>query len=410
MSTISTPTDIPKGWENSNVGKIGVYINGKAFKPSEWQKTGIPIIRIQNLSDESNEFNYSKNDYDKKYEINDGDVLVSWSATLGCFKWNRGKSVLNQHIFKAIPNNDIHIDFFYYVLSNSIEKMKKRTHGSTMQHITLKPFLETEILLPGFQEQQKIASILSNINNNLEKSNQLIQKTKILKKAMMHQLFTKGINHMKLKKNIGLFGKEIEIPEDWHIKSLDDVGKIIGGGTPDSTNKNFWGGDIFWAVPKDVTKLQVNQIEDTERKITKLGLENSSAKILPKGTILITSRATIGKCAITTKPMSTNQGFQNIICNDEFDNYFIFYSIKYYLNNLVRLSQGTTFLEISNNQIKKIIIPIPKLLSEQQKISTILLNIDSQIESLIQYNEKLSTLKKSLTQKLLIGKIRVSIT
>ena len=198
-----------------------------------------------------------------------------------------------------------------------------------------------------------------------------------------------------------LFGKEIEIPEEWGIKKLVEIGEIIGGGTPDSTNKDYWDGKILWAVPTDITKLQFNKIEDTERKITKQGLDNSSAKLLPEETILITSRATVGKCAIATKPISTNQGFQNIICNDDYDNLFIFYSIKHNLNNLLRVSQGTTFLEISKNQIKNVIIPIPNSLHEQQKIVTILSNVDNLINSTQKIIDQTITLKKGLMQKLL---------
>ena len=198
-----------------------------------------------------------------------------------------------------------------------------------------------------------------------------------------------------------LFRKEIEIPEEWGIKKLVEIGEIIGGGTPDSTNKDYWDGKILWAVPTDITKLQFNKIEDTERKITKQGLDNSSAKLLPEETILITSRATVGKCAIATKPISTNQGFQNIICNDDYDNLFIFYSIKHNLNNLLRVSQGTTFLEISKNQIKNVIIPIPNSLHEQQKIVTILSNVDNLINSTQKIIDQTITLKKGLMQKLL---------
>ena len=198
-----------------------------------------------------------------------------------------------------------------------------------------------------------------------------------------------------------LFGKEIEIPEEWKIKSLKEIGEIIGGGTPDSTKNEFWNGKILWAVPTDITKLQVNQIEDTERNITQEGLDNSSANLLPKGTILITTRATIGKCAITIKLISTNQGFQNIICNETVDNYFTFYLINQFHNNLLRLSQGTTFLEINKSQMKKVIVPIPPL-SEQTKIASILSDVDALIQNTTKIIEKSTTLKKGLMQKLLI--------
>ena len=197
-----------------------------------------------------------------------------------------------------------------------------------------------------------------------------------------------------------LFGKEIEIPEGWEVKKLESIGDIIGGGTPDSTNTKYWNGNILWAIPTDITKLSTSYINDTERKITKNGLENSSAKLLPVGTILITSRATIGKCAIAIKPMATNQGFQSIICNDNFDRLFIFYMIKHDSNKLLRLSYGTTFLEISKAAIKSIAILVPKK-DEQTKIASIISGVDALIESTQKVIEKTERLKKGLMQKLL---------
>ena len=198
-----------------------------------------------------------------------------------------------------------------------------------------------------------------------------------------------------------LFGKDVEIPEEWKYHKLEEIGAIIGGGTPDSFNKEYWNGKILWAVPTDITKLQTNQIEDTKRKITKQGLEDSSAKLLPEGTILITSRATIGKCAITTKPICTNQGFQNIICNNDYHNLFIFYSMKHNRNRLLRLSYGTTFLEISKSEIRKVSIPIPNFILEQQKIASILSNVDNLIINTQKIINQTKSVKKGLMQKLL---------
>ena len=199
----------------------------------------------------------------------------------------------------------------------------------------------------------------------------------------------------------GLFGKYEEIPEEWEIKKIDEIGKLSGGGTPDTTNKEYWNGKILWAVPTDITKLQANLIGDTERKITKYGLENSSANLLPSGAILITSRATIGKCVITTKPITTNQGFQSIICGNEYNNLFIFYLIKYNRNILLRLSYGTTFLEISKKEMSKISIPVPNSTPEQQKIAEMLSNIDELINSTQKIIDQTKSLKKGLMQKLL---------
>ena len=198
-----------------------------------------------------------------------------------------------------------------------------------------------------------------------------------------------------------LFGKYENIPEDWDIKKLADIGKIVGGGTPNSKNEEYWSGDVLWAVPTDITKLSTTYIHDTGRKITKKGLDNCSAKLLPIGTILLTSRATMGECAISTRPMSTNQGFQSIVCNNMFYNVFVFYLMRFNRNTIIRLSYGTTFLEISKKEIEKVLVPVPNSLTEQQKIASILSGVDANIETTQKVIDKTERLKTSLMQRLL---------
>lgn len=196
------------------------------------------------------------------------------------------------------------------------------------------------------------------------------------------------------------FGKFEEIPEEWEFKKLENISEIVGGGTPDSNNKEFWNGSVLWAVPTDITQLSSKFIENTERKISQKGLEKSSAKLLPVGTILITSRATIGECAIAKKPISTNQGFQNLICNENNFNQFWYYAIQFHKNKLLKLCNATTFLEISKNNMKKILIESPTRKTEQQKISSIISNIDNTLEKTNQLIKKTELLKKGLMQEL----------
>ena len=197
-----------------------------------------------------------------------------------------------------------------------------------------------------------------------------------------------------------LFGKYKEIPEEWNVTKLSEVGDIVGGGTPDSTKKEYWNGNIWWAIPTDITKLSGNFTDKTERTITELGLKESSAKLLPPNSILVTSRATIGECAINLVPMSTNQGFQSIICNSKNNNLFIFYAIKFHKNTLLRLAYGTTFLEISKSEMKKVEITVPELYREQQKIASILSNVDSLIQQTQKIIEHTQRLKKSFLYNL----------
>jgi type I restriction enzyme, S subunit len=205
-----------------------------------------------------------------------------------------------------------------------------------------------------------------------------------------------------------VFGQYEEIPESWRLKQFYEIGKIVGGGTPDTINPRYWNGKIPWAVPTDISPLKNIYINKTERYISEEGLEKSSARLLPIGTVLVTTRATIGECAINTIPMATNQGFQNIMCNSEHYNLFVYYALKFFKKRLLRLAYGTTFLEISKNNMKTVKIPVPNR-AEQNKIASILSKVDELIQKTDQITEQTQRLKKGLTQKLLtkgIGHIK----
>jgi type I restriction enzyme S subunit len=191
-----------------------------------------------------------------------------------------------------------------------------------------------------------------------------------------------------------------DIPVDWGIIRMVDVCEAVGGSTPSTRIKEYWDGNIPWAVPTDITKLSGNLISSTERNITEKGLSSISARLLPVGSILLTSRATVGECAINTKPMATNQGFASLICKNNIHNWFIFYLIKFLKKELERLASGSTFKEVSKRSIRAIKIPFPPL-PEQKKIAEILLTVDEAIEKKKEVIEKSKEIKKGLMQELI---------
>jgi type I restriction enzyme S subunit len=143
-----------QGVKYKRLGDIATYINGYAFKPDNWGKSGLPIIRIQNLTGSNEEFNYYDGAYPSKVEVRAGDVLISWSASLGIYLWNGGKAILNQHIFKVeFDKLPIEKRFFIYAVDQKLEEMSGKTHGATMKHIVKKDFDNTLIAYPT-QEQQ----------------------------------------------------------------------------------------------------------------------------------------------------------------------------------------------------------------------------------------------------------------
>jgi type I restriction enzyme S subunit len=155
------PADIPSGWMPARINDSGLYINGMAFKPSDWKKSGLPIVRIQNLTDRSKEFNYAQGTFPDEVLVRDGDILVSWSATLEAFIWSRGAGVLNQHIFRVLPNEELTTTrFLHLLLRNAIQIMaqSEHAHGLAMMHINRAPFLAHVLLIPPVAEQERIVS------------------------------------------------------------------------------------------------------------------------------------------------------------------------------------------------------------------------------------------------------------
>jgi len=179
--------------------------------------------------------------------------------------------------------------------------------------------------------------------------------------------------------------------ENWHEKYIKDVADVIGGGTPDTTKLEYWNGNIQWFTPTEIGHNKY--VNKSKRTITEKGLKNSSAKLLPPKTILLTSRATIGECSIIEKECATNQGFQSLVPNSLINNEFCYYLINTKKKELLRKASGSTFLEISNSEIKQIKCKFPSLL-EQQKIADFLFLVDRRIEKQRQLVESLKKYKR----------------
>jgi len=161
-------------WRTYKLGELADYQNGKAFKPSDWKKEGLPIVRIQNLTDETKPYNYFNGEVEDRYLINDGDLLISWSATLGSFIWNRGPAILNQHIFKVIPNKKLIDKFFlHYLVLNTLDEMAKHAHGLAMKHITKRKFEAIEVQIPNLDEQRRIVARIKECMERVEEIEQL---------------------------------------------------------------------------------------------------------------------------------------------------------------------------------------------------------------------------------------------
>ena len=284
-------------------------------------------------------------------------------------------------------------EFLYYALGYiRIWKLADTTSVPQINNKHINPLI---FPLPGINEQRAIATALSEVDALIAKLDQLIAKKRDLKQAAMQQLFTG-------KKRLPGFGGE------WAVRRLDELADIRSGGTPSTSVPQFWNGNIPWCTPTDITALDGHKyLSNASRMITPHGLKSSSAEMIPAHSIVMTSRATIGECAINTVPVSTNQGFKNFVPFEATDVGFLYYLLTTQKSGFIGLCSGSTFLEIGKAQLATYQIRLPATKVEQTAIATILSDMDAEIAALEARRDKTRALKQGMMQELLTGRIRL---
>lgn len=202
--------------EYKRLGDIATYINGYAFKPSDRGEVGLPIIRIQDLTGNSYDLAYYNGAYPEKIEINNGDVLISWSASLGVYIWNNGKALLNQHIFKVVFDKiEVDKNYFVFAVQYYLKEMQRHAHGATMKHIIKKDFDNTRIPFPSLEQQENISKILLKTKQLINAHQQEIDKFDELIKARF----------------VEMFGTPFVNEKEWDCKIIGDVVTEVRYGT-----------------------------------------------------------------------------------------------------------------------------------------------------------------------------------
>lgn len=427
---------IPEDWKCYSFGDLVDYKKGYAFKSDEYGKTGIRIIRVSDTSyssikDDSPIFISDK--LAKLYHawsIKEGDLIFStvgskppmYDSLVGkaiyVTKKHEG-SLLNQNAVRIRAKSKTEgiqsLLLNHFRTERYIDFIELIFRGNANQaSITLKNLFEFKIPLPRLKnEQTAIANALSDVDALIRELEKLIAKKQAIKTATMQQLLTgrTRLPQFALREDGSKKGTKQselgEIPEDWEVKSFHQLATVKSGGTPSTHNKDFWDGKINWCTPTDITALVGRKyLSTTTRKITEVGVAKSAAELLPIGTVVMTSRATIGECAITTSEITTNQGFKNFICGSELDNEFLYYLLSNVKERLICLCSGSTFLEISTTQVKNFSV-ITTEKKEQTAIATILSDMDKEIQALEQRLSKTRQIKQGMMQELLTGKTRL---
>ena len=210
------------------LGDIASYINGYAFKPEDRGSEGLPIIRIQDLTGNSYDLGYYNGEYPPKVEINDGDVLISWSASLGVYVWNRGKALLNQHIFKVMFDKaDVDKRYFVYAVRYNLKEMEKKTHGATMKHIVKKDFDNTLVPFPNVERQSEIADVLSIVEGLIAHRKQQLAKLDELVKARFVEMCNANPTHNLLCEFISKYNAERCGERDYPVLSITKLDGMV---------------------------------------------------------------------------------------------------------------------------------------------------------------------------------------
>ena len=185
---------LPNNWTWKTLGDVANYLNGRAFKPSDWNDKGLPIVRIQNLNKDKSEYNFTEESFDNRFFIQNGDLLFAWSASLGAYIWNGGDAWLNQHIFKVVPYDNIYKIYLFYSLTTFVNQLYAKSHGSGMVHVTKKVFEDTPILVPPLPEQQKIVQKIESLFTELETGTKALKtaltQLKIYRQAVLNHFLT----------------------------------------------------------------------------------------------------------------------------------------------------------------------------------------------------------------------------
>ncbi|KYD30552.1 restriction endonuclease subunit S [Parageobacillus toebii] len=306
---------------------------------------------------------------------------------------------------------------FVYYLTISPEfrniAIKSMTGSSGRQRVQNDVLANTIINLPPLQEQKRIAHLLSVIDDKIELNNEMNKMLEEIAQAIFQRWFVDfefpNENGEPYKSSGGkLVESELGmIPEGWKVATIGDLGSVVGGGTPSKKREDYFTSNgIPWITPKDLSNNKNRYIERGSIDITEEGLKNSSAKLLPKGTVLFSSRAPIGYLAIAKNDVTTNQGFKSVIPHKDIGTEFVFQVLKYNRELIESRASGTTFKEISGGELKKIPIVLPKIevikrYNEAVKsLGDLICNNEEEIKSLI-------SIRDSLLPKLMSGEIRV---
>ena len=383
-----------KAWDKTHLSQIATVTMGQSPSSDAYNEDydGLPLI--QGNADIVEGFTKpSRYTTEVTKRCQESDVILSVRAPVGELGIASEESCIGRGVCAIRANDKSDTAFIYQLLQAKKKQWKTLEQGSTFTAVGGEEVKEFGLAVPTKEEQLKIAAFFTALDEKTRLSQQKLTLVKNIKNGILKKIFSQEV---RFKNTDGSFFKP------WKSYTVGELAEVIGGGTPSTQNSDYWDGDIYWFTPAEINSKYVHS---SNRKITVNGLNNSSAKLLTKGALLLTTRATLGACSINNQdiPVCTNQGFQSLVCNDFVDNEFMYYVVttNAFQKAMVQMASGSTFLEISSKNLKSITVNLPSL-EEQQQIATLLSSLDEKINCLKQRVEVLKTQKASFMQQMFV--------
>jgi type I restriction enzyme S subunit len=407
---------IPDNWEVSTLESLCKIAHRYAFEGQYITDTPTDYVLVTPTNFaigggfKSDKLRYYRGLIEEDYVLNPGDIIVTMTDlskkgdTLGypaIIPSMQGKIFLhNQRLGKIrILSQKITTEFLLFTLcSNSYrEHILETATGTPVRHTSPQKILAYSVALPPLHEQKKIAAILSSVDEAIASTQAIINQTRKVKQGLLQQLLTRGKHSDK---------KDVVGTKKAPLRLLDEVAKRVTGHTPNRKKPEYWDGGIKWVSLQDSAALDRVYIHETAVEISEEGIRNSSAVKHPKGTVVLSRDAGVGKSAITTDEMAVSQHFIGWICDSELDNHYLYYWLQYMKPVFEEIAIGSTIKTIGMPFFKSFKIPVPPI-ETQIQIASKLLSTDKQFFFAEEELKQLNILKRGLMQDLLTGKVRV---
>ena len=374
---------------------------GSQLHKEDYVDGGTPIVTVEHLGSrvftEQNLPTVSDEDKARlsKYVLKKGDIVFSRVGSVDrCSYVDAAHEgwMFSGRCLRVRPNEEIDPLFLYYFfcLEETKQFVRNIAVGATMPSINTKLLGEVEVKYPSMTEQRKIVALLSAIDDKIETNRRINDNLEQQAQSYFQELFVDNAD-----------------PE-WATGTISDLGAVVGGSTPSKAKPEYYTeSGIAWITPKDLSINKSKFISHGENDITELGLKNSSAAIMPEGTVLFSSRAPIGYIAIAAGEVTTNQGFKSVVPKPEIGTPFVYFFLKNNLPVIEGMASGSTFKEVSGSTMKNIpaVIPDAETLARFNEFCS---PIFAQQRVLEEQCQSLAALRDNLLPKLMSGEIDVS--